>query len=66
MAFGAKPDNKGQVHLGDTNIIGKEFEADIVHIKDPNDPTKIRDKIANIVIDDDVPPPEEEDDSVPF
>ena len=65
IAFGAKPDEKGQVHLGDTSIIGKQFEADIVHIKDPNDPTKIRDKIANIVIDDDVPPPKEDDEG-PF
>ena len=57
LAFGAKEDEKGQVHLGDINIIGKQFEADIVHIKDPGDSSKIRDKIANIKLDDDVPKP---------
>lgn len=68
IAFGAEKDEKGQVHLGDVDIIGKEFKADIVHIKDPNDPTKVRDKIANIVINDDIPKPEEsdEDSEIPF
>ena len=67
IAFGAKEDEKGQVHLGDINIIGKQFEADIVHIKDARDSTKTRDKIANIVIDKDASPPEEEPDSeAPF
>ena len=68
LAFGGEPDEKGQIHLGDVNIIGKQFEADIVHIKDPRDPTKVRDKIANIVINDDVPMPEteDEDSEIPF
>ena len=66
IAFGAEKDEKGQVHLGDISIIGKQFEADIVHVKDPSDPTKIRDKIANIKLEDDVPPPEKSEDEVPF
>ena len=70
LAMGGKPDEKGKVHLGDIDITGKQFEADIVHIQDPKDPTKIRDKIANIIVDDDVPPPEElnqaEEDKIPF
>jgi len=66
LAFGATPDEKGKVHLGDINIIGKQFEADIVHVKDLRDPTKVRDKIANIIVNDDVPMPETEEDEVPF
>jgi len=68
IAFGAKEDEKGQVHLGDINIIGKQFEADIVHVKDARDPTKTRDKIANIVINDDIPEPNglKDDEDIPF
>ena len=69
LALGGEADEKGQVHLGDIDVTGKQFEADIVHIKDPRDPTKVRDKIANIVINDDVPPPDEpieSEDEVPF
>ena len=64
FALGAKADEKGNPHLGETEIIGKQFEADIKHIQDPRDATKTRDKIANIVTrDDDVPPPSQEEPS---
>ena len=72
LAFGAKPDKKGNVHLGDeTEIVGKEFEADIIHEPDKDDPRKSWSRIANIKLDDDIPPPEkikepEEEDEVPF
>jgi len=70
LAFGAKPDKKGNVHLGDSaEIIGLEFDAEIIHEPDKDDPKKSWSRIANIKLDDqqDVPPPEEEPDSeVPF
>ena len=68
LAFGAKPDKKGNVHLGDeASVVGKEFDAEIIHEPDNNDPQKNWSRIANIKLDDDVPPPEEEpDEPVPF
>lgn len=68
LAFGAKPDKKGNVHLGDeAEIVGKEFDAEIIHEPDKNDATKSWSRITNIKLEDqdDVPPPEEEDE-VPF
>ena len=68
LAFGAKPDKKGNVHLGDeAKVVGKEFDAEIIHEPDKNNPQKSWSRIANIKLDDDVPPPEEEpDEPVPF
>ena len=70
LAFGAKPDKKGTVHLGDeADIVGKEFDADIIHEPDKDDPKKSWSRIANIKLEDqmDVPPPEEEpEEPVPF
>ncbi|TES92932.1 MAG: hypothetical protein E3J87_03460 [Candidatus Cloacimonadota bacterium] len=66
LAFGAKPDKKGNVHLGDeVSVVGKEFDAEIIHEPDKDDPKKSWSRIANIKLDDDVPPPKE-DDEVPF
>lgn len=72
LAFGAKPDKKGVVHLGDEiGVMGKEFEAEIIHEPDKDDSRKTWSRIANIKLDDDVPPPEKikepkEDDDLPF
>jgi len=72
LAFGAKPDKKGNVHLGDeAGVVGKEFDAEIIHEPDKDDPKKSWSRIANIKLDDDIPPPEKlkepkEDDEVPF
>lgn len=66
LALGGQADEKGKVHLGDLAIVGRQFEADIVHRTDPKDPTKTRDKIANIVTLDDVPQPSEKEDDPPF
>lgn len=71
LAFGAKPDKKGKVHLGDEiTVLGKTFEADIIHEPDKDDSTKSWSRIANINIEDqdDVPPPEgqEEKEGLPF
>lgn len=66
LALGAKRDEKGKISLTQ-DPIGKVFEADIVHVIDPKDPTKTRDKIANIMVFDDVPISEKsEDDDIPF
>lgn len=66
LAFGAKPDKKGNVHLGDEiTVEGKIFEAEIIHEPDKDDSTKSWSRVANIKLDDDVPPPKEEDE-VPF
>ena len=67
LAFGAKPDKKGNVHLGDeAEIVGKEFDAKIIHEPDKDDPRKSWSRIANIKLDDDVPMPENPEDEVPF
>ena len=69
LAFGAKPDKKGNVHLGDeVAIVGKEFEAEIVHEPDKDDATKSWSRVANIKLgdQDDVPPPEEPEEDLPF
>jgi len=68
FTLGAVADEKGNPHLSDTDIIGRQFEADIKHIQDPNDATKVRDKIADIVLLDDIPAPAEpeSEDEVPF
>ena len=70
LAFGAKPDEKGNVHLSDeANVVGKEFDAEIIHEPDKNDPQKTWSRIANIKLDDDIPPPEEDpnkDEEAPF
>ena len=66
LALGGKKDPDGRVHL-EGDFIGKMFEADIIHVVDPKDPTKTRDKIANIMIFDDVPVSEKiDDDDIPF
>ena len=73
LAFGAKPDKKGNVHLGDeVAIVGKEFEAEISHEPDRDDSTKTWSRIANIKVEgqQDVPPPPEEEpeegEKIPF
>ena len=74
IAFGAKEDKKGEVHLSEQgSVVGKEFEANIIHEPDKDDTTRTWSRITNIKLEDqgDVPPPEkikepEEDDEVPF
>ena len=67
LAFGAKADKDGKVHLDDElTVIGKIFEAQVIHEPDKQDPTKSWSRIAHIKTNDDVPPPETENDEVPF
>jgi len=67
LAFGAEEDKDGKVHLSEqAQIIGKIFEAEIIHEPDRNDSSKSWSRIANIKTNDDVPPPAEEEDEVPF
>ncbi|MEE9510412.1 MAG: hypothetical protein V3V81_07960 [Candidatus Bathyarchaeia archaeon] len=73
LAFGAKADKNGKVHLGEKeSVLGKVFEAEIIHQVDKQDTTKIWSRISNIKVEDedDVPkpnePPEDEEDTVPF
>ena len=72
LALGGEPDEKGVVHLAEMiDVVGKTFEAEIVHVKDQKDPTKTRDKIANIKVnfneEEDVPMDEPEvEDDIPF
>ena len=78
LAIGGEEDEKGEVHLSDmVDIVGKSFEADIVHEPDKDDPQKSWARIANIKVtdserdplfDDDVPPPNGEpgDEEIPF
>ena len=70
LAFGAKPDKKGNVHLGDeVSVVGKTFEAEIIHDPDKDDATKSWSRVTNIKLDDDIPPPEEDpnkDEDAPF
>lgn len=71
LIAGAEPDEKGIPHLSDMDtkeLVGIQFEADIVHEPDKKDSSKIRDGIVNVVLpDDDVPQPESpEEDEIPF
>jgi hypothetical protein len=51
LALGGTKDPSGRVHLSDTVILpGQVVEAEILHIPDYNDKTKVRDKIANVVV----------------
>jgi len=57
-ALGGKKDASGKCHLSDSvdDIVGRGFEADIVHEPDKDDPKKKWARIANIKsLDDDVP-----------
>ena len=68
LAFGAKPDKKGNIHLGDeASVVGKEFDAEIIYEPDKNDSRKSWSRIANIKLEDqdDVPPPDDDED-IPF
>ncbi len=46
-ALGGRKDEKGAIELGDIELIGLEFEADLVHEADQNDPLTIREKLIN-------------------
>jgi len=69
---GAQADEKGIPHLKDMDtkeLVGLQFEADIIHAPDKKDASKVRDTISEITSsDEDVPPPSEseEEDEVPF
>lgn len=70
IAFGAQEDKQGKVHLSEqATVIGRTFEADIIHEEDKDDPTKTWSRIARIKTNDDVPPPDEpneSEDEIPF
>ena len=67
LSFGAKADKDGKVHLGDeAAVVGKIFEAQIIHEPDKQDPTKTWSRIAHIKTNDDVPEPTQSEDEVPF
>jgi len=67
VTLGAEKDERGMVHLDDIELIGKQFKANIVHVRDNKDPEEIRAKIKDIKkIDDDVPPPGGGDEELPF
>jgi len=52
LALGGEKDKVGRVHVDEVvNIVGKSFDAEIIHVPDRNDKTIIRDKIANIRVD---------------
>ena len=67
FAIGATEDENGDPHLSQTtDVVGRNFDADIIHEPDKNDPTKFWARIANI----EVPPREakntEEEEDVPM
>jgi len=68
LAFGAKKDEAGKVHLGDISFSGKVILAEIKHEPDKNDPTKSWARMRSIRspegMADDVPPPD--NDEIPF
>ena len=66
LACGGKEDEKGKIHLSETEIIGKQFRAKIKHVPNPNNPDDIKAKITKIEISNDVPPPSNPDDEMPF
>jgi len=71
LIAGGEPDEKGIPHLKnmDTNeLVGVEFDAEIIHEADRKDPAQIRDRIRNILFDseEDVPEPSGKDEEIPF
>jgi len=71
LIAGAMPDKKVIPHLSNMDtreLVGVEFDAEIIHEPDKKDSTQMRDKIRNIIFDseEDVPPPSNPDDEVPF
>ncbi len=51
LAIGGKRDASGRVHLSETlDIVGSTFEADIVHVPDRQDASRMRDRIANVKV----------------
>lgn len=71
LAFGAKSDKDGKVHLSEQeSVLGKVFEAEITHQVDKQDTKKIWSRISNIKVDEqeDVPEPDglKDDEEVPF
>lgn len=79
-ALGYKKTEEGKWHIEESELVGMQFEADIVHEPHPTKPGRTLCKIRNVVIPpesreqakpSDIPPPreveeEEPDDEVPF
>lgn len=66
LAFGAKKDKDGKVHLSEQeSVVGKTFDADIIHEEDRNDSSKTWARIAHIKVEGGKAEVEEEDD-IPF
>lgn len=67
IALGGKEGRDGKIHLSETDVIGRQCEADIRHEPNPNKPGEVRDKMVNIVGLNDVPEPTNgEEDKIPF
>jgi len=65
LALGGVKGQGGRVHIDEMeDIIGKAFDAEIIHVPDRTDKTIIRDKITNIRVD--VPANVEGDGDIPF
>ncbi len=47
LALGGKQEDKGAVDLDDIDLVGAEFEDNIVHVKDRKDPLTIRERLVN-------------------
>lgn len=48
IALGGKKDDEGIIDLGDIELVGMEFEAEVVHVKDQKDPLITRERLENI------------------
>ena len=67
LAFGAKKDKDGKVHLSEQDsVVGKTFEAEIIHEPDRNDSSKMWARVAKIKVDGSSQADGEEEDDVPF
>jgi len=62
LAFGATRKKDGKVHLSEQkSVVGKTFEAEIIHEPDKNDSSKMWARVAKIKVE-----TEEEDEDIPF
>ena len=83
IALGGELDEKENAHLGDReeDLVGRSFEAEIIHAPDKDDPTKTWARVTNVESpetsippipqeEEDVPPPingvNGEEDEIPF
>ena len=56
----------GDIHLSETDVVGKKFRGEIKHVENPKKPGEIKDKIIEIELKEDSGNEESQEDDIPF